>query len=74
MRTVTGIALAGLIVVLAALPGCNTVRGLGKDLKYGGEKIYQGGRVLGRGVVRGGKLLIPGKDKNGQAETSPSAQ
>lgn len=74
MRTVTGIVLGSLIVALAALSGCNTVRGVGKDLKYGGEKIYQGGRLLGRGVVRGGKLLIPGKDKNGKVESSPPAQ
>ena len=61
MPTVTGIALAALIAALAALSGCNTVRGVGKDLQYGGEKIYQAGRLLGRGAVRGGKLLTPGK-------------
>ena len=74
MRTVTGIVLAGLIVALAALPGCNTVRGVGKDLKYGGEKIYEACGLLGRAVVGGGKRLTPGKDRHGQDENSPSAQ
>ena len=74
MRTVTRIALVPLTVVLAALSGCNTVRAVGKDLKYGGEKIYQAGRLMGRGVVRGGKLLTPGKDRRGKVESSPSAQ
>ena len=74
MPTVTGIALAALIAALAALSGCNTVRGVGKDLQYGGEKIYEACGLLGRGVVRCGKRLTPGKDRHGKDESSPSAQ
>ena len=74
MPTVTGIALAALIAALAALSGCNTVRGVGKDLQYGGEKIYEACGRLGRGVGPCGKPQTPGKDRQGKDESSPSAQ
>jgi len=70
MRSLTRIVLVGLIVMLAALPGCNTIRGVGSDLRYGGEKIYQACGLLGRGV----KALTPGKDRHGKDQSSPSAQ
>ena len=31
---------AGILVVLTALPGCNTVAGAGKDIEKGGEAIH----------------------------------
>ena len=37
-------SLIGRVVIAAFLAGCNTVQGIGKDLKKGGETIEKSGK------------------------------
>ncbi|RJG08028.1 entericidin, EcnA/B family [Noviherbaspirillum cavernae] len=66
------ISILGIVIVSAGLSACNTMKGVGKDVERGGEKIQSGASSTQKGSSTSGSSTGTTTTTTPPASTSPS--